>query len=535
MCLDQRYAPQFQVHTRARGQARIHAPARARTQAHGWALTLVPLLVAACGGGDTAGTSHEAALFQGPPAELAITDVHVVDVVAGEVRRNQTVALREGEIVWVGPAESSEGAPWQDPETHLVRGEGRYLIPGLWDMHVHLRGGPDLVEANRALLPLYVANGVTTLRDAGGDLFSHVLAWRDSTAAGTLLGPRIFSAGPKLEGPTGGWDGSIRLERPDQVPAALDSLERLGVDLVKVNDVSLSRESYLSAVEESARRGLLVTGHMPFTVLFREVVDAGISATSHLHYVFKGSTGNEEAVTREFRDRWDTDDPMGFWAALGQMIPEYDPALAQATFRYMAESGTAAIPTLHIMEVLAEVEHADHSQDVGLQLIHPGIEATYQGRVDGARRSSPAQREEYRQLRDIFQGMIVPMHEAGVQLLAGSDAGPFNAFVYPGFGLHSELEALVAAGLSPAEALRTATTNAAAFMGDTGSGQVAAGFRGDLVLLTGNPLEEIRNVRGVETVILRGQRVLERSELESLLQEAAAFRQEALGARSPGG
>ncbi|MEX2528053.1 MAG: amidohydrolase family protein [Gemmatimonadota bacterium] len=521
--------------SRARARARNRAQGRARGRSNRRVLALLPLLVAACGGGDTAASGEEATPYQGPPAELAITDVHVVDVVSGEVQPNRIVALREGEIVWVGPSGAPHDASWEGPDTRVVNGEQRYLIPGLWDMHIHLRGGAELEAANRALLPLYVANGVTTVRDAGGDLFSSVLAWRDSTAAGTLLGPRIFSAGPKLEGPTGGWDGSIRLSRPEEVPTALDSLERLGVDLVKVNDVSLPGDVYLAAVEEAARRGLLVTGHMPFTVRFREVVDAGISATSHLHYVFKGSAANEEAVTREFQARWGTDDPMGLWAALGQMIPEYDPEVAQATFRHMAEKGTAAIPTLHIMEVLAEVERVDHSRDAGLQLIHPGIEATYQGRLEGARNSPLAQREEYRQLRDIFRRMIVPMHEAGVQLLAGSDAGPFNAFVYPGFGLHSELEALVGAGLSPADALRTATTNAAAFMKDPGSGQVAAGFRGDLVLLAGNPLEEIGNVRGVETVILRGRQVLDRGDLDALLQEAAAYRQEALGTLGPGG
>jgi len=448
-----------------------------------------------------------------PAADLVIDDVAIVDVVAGAVEEGRTVAIADGRIRSIVPAE--EGAP---PAARVVDGSGRFLIPGLWDAHVHFRGGEELREENRALLPLYVANGVTTVRDAGGDLTPALLAWRDSIASGAMVGPRILTSGPKLDGPTGGWEGSIRPTSPEEVPAALDSLDALGTDYVKIYDGTTSRDVYLAIVREAERRDRIVSGHMPFSVGFLEAVDAGLDITDHLYYAFKGTVANEDSLTAAIR----AGEGPGFWGALWLMMEARDSAKAGAVYEAMAEAGTAAVPTLHIGHVLAWVDEEDHGSDPELRYIAPAIEETYQGRVRSARRASDASRARTRALRQIFVEMVRPMHDAGVTLLAGSDAGPFNSYVYPGFSLHDELQALVDAGLTPAQALRTATVNPARVMRrDDELGRVAEGYLADLVLLEANPLEAISATRAIDRVIVRGEEVYDEARLRALLEGVA--------------
>lgn len=444
------------------------------------------------------------------PVDLLLEDVRVVDVEDEEVRPGRTVAVVDGRILDLWPADS---VPAEVEATRRVAGEGRWLLPGLWDAHVHVRGGEELRDENRALLRLYPAFGVTTVRDAGGDLTAALLAWRDSIARGELLGPRILTSGPKLDGPEPGWPGSLALAHPSEVPAALDSLDALGADFVKLYDGSMSPEVYLAAVRETEARGLTVTGHMPLGVDFLEAVEAGLDGTEHLYYVFKGTAANREEVSRRVRAG-----ELGFWDAFRAMLDARDPEREAEVFARMAERGTAVVPTLHIGDVLATVERDDHSTDDLLRIIPERVRETYAGRVESARRSSPEARESRRRLEAGMDALVAPMHEAGVVVLAGSDAGPYNSYTYPGAALHAELEALVEVGLTPAEALRAATVAPARFMGlEAELGRVAPGYRADLLLLDENPLEDIRATRSRSLVILRGETVLDRAALDALL------------------
>lgn len=481
---------------RPRPRSRRTAPALAP------ALALLPLLAtAACDAGE--------------PPDLAITDVAVVDVVAGEVAEGRTVTVAGGRITGILPADDAGNA---GDAARVIDGSGRFLVPGLWDAHVHFRGGTDIVEENRALLPLYIANGVTTVRDAGGDITGAILGWRRAIATGETVGPRILTSGPKLDGPRPSWDGSIALASPDEVPAALDSLGRLGADYVKIYDGSTPADVYLAIVEEAEARDMIVTGHMPLSVRFLDAVEAGLDATEHLYYAFKGTSPLEDRVTAAVAAG-----EMGFWDALDLMMEgPKDPAREAATFRAMAEAGTAVVPTLHIGQVLARVDEEDHQGDPELRYIDPAVEETYAGRVRSAERASAESRRRTRALRDTLAALVPRMRDAGVVLLAGSDAGPFNSYTYPGFALHSELEALVDAGLTPAEALRAATVAPAEFM-RVGSalGRVAEGYLADLVLLEADPLEDIGNTRAVAAVVLRGETVLDAADLRALLEGVA--------------
>ncbi|MEX0890755.1 MAG: amidohydrolase family protein [Gemmatimonadota bacterium] len=458
------------------------------------------------------GPAHAAA-----QADVAIVGATVIDPASGRVLPEHTVAIREGRITQLQPAAVRGGDPATDPlaagATRVIDGRGRWLVPGLWDAHVHFRGGAALAEANRGLLPLYVANGITSVRDAGGDLTPELLDWRRRIAAGELAGPRLYTSGPKLDGPTGGWDGSIRITTPDQVPAALDSLQSLGADYVKIYDGSVGPDVFLAIVAEAERRGMPVTGHMPFSVRFADAVRAGLDATEHLYYAFKGAAANEDSVTAAVRAG-----ELGFWDALAVLREGWSEARADSLWRTMAAAGSGVVPTLHIDHVLGHVADTDHTSDPQLAYIHPDIQATYEGRVRSAQRSSASMRAERIERHGNFVRMVGDMHAAGVPIYAGSDAGPFNSYVYPGWSLHEELAALVEAGLTPMEALRAATIRPAELLGvEERTGRIRQGADADLLLLDADPLTDIRNTRRIAFVTQANGRVWSASELAALL------------------
>jgi imidazolonepropionase-like amidohydrolase len=444
-------------------------------------------------------------------ADIAIRGAHIVDVEADEIIKNKTIAITDGEIKGVYDANENIEAE------NEINAEGKYVIPGLWDMHVHFRGGSKLINENKDLLNLFIANGVTTVRDAGGDLTASVLDWKTQIGNGELLGPQIFTSGPKLDGPDARWAGSIEISSPQEVPAAFDSLESLNVDYVKLYDSTISAEVYLAAIKEAEKRGLPVTGHMPFTVDFNNAVAAGLDATEHMYYVLKGSSTREDEITAAVKNG-----DYGFWGALSEVVATYDQERADKTYEQMAEVGTAVVPTLHIGGTLANLKTADHSADEYLNYIGPGIQETYQGRLQSAKRSSEAGQKRREALRQQFVRMIPDLHQAGVAILAGSDSGPFNSFVYPGLSLHKELQELVEAGLTPAEALVTSVINGPEFFGVADRyGKIKEGFVADLVILNTNPLQKIENTKDIHGVIAGGDSLITKPQLQELLSRTS--------------
>ena len=436
-----------------------------------------------------------------PIYDVVINHVTLVDVLTGQLTPNQVVAISRGKIVEVQPADKDSYAARQ-----YVNGNGRYLIPGLWDMHVHFRGGDSLAAANKKTLTLFLAHGITTVRDAGGDLTPSIYQWRQDMDAGVLAGPRIFTSGPKIDGPKAYWPGSLEVETPAQIRRALDSLQRLKVDYVKIYDSKISGAAYLETIRLAQRRGLKTTGHMPYSVTLGEAVKRGLDATEHLYYVFKACSGQEDSLTALVRNSLNTPKPLGLFAVLPAVYDTYSPAAAARIFALMAKHHTAAVPTLYIQKTLAELPENDHIQDSLRAYIDPKIQATYQRRLASARQQPPAARNFSKKLNVKFMSLVPQMQAAGVPILAGSDSGPFNSFIYPGASLQEELVLLVQAGLTPLQALQAATINGARFMGVAErTVAIAPGRDADLVLLTGNPLENIANIRKIDAVISRGK------------------------------
>jgi imidazolonepropionase-like amidohydrolase len=433
--------------------------------------------------------------------DVVINHVTVVDVVTGQLTPNRVVAVSKGKIVRLEEADKDSYAAKQ-----YVNGNGRFLLPGLWDMHVHFRGGDSLVAANKKSLTLFLAHGITTVRDAGGDLTPSVMQWRNEMEAGQYPGPRIFTSGPKIDGPKAYWPGSLEVETPAQIGKALDSLQRLRVDYVKIYESKISGEAFLNTISQAQRRGMKTTGHMPYSVTLGEAVKRGLDATEHLYYVFKACSSKEDSLTALVRNSLKTDKPLGLFAVLPAVYDTYSPAAAATIYKQMAKRKTAAVPTLHIGKTLAELSENDHARDTLRAYIDPKIQATYTRRLASARQQSAAARAFSKKLETKFFSMVPEMQAAGVPILAGSDSGPFNSFIYPGASLQDELLMLVEAGLTPLQALQAATINGAKFMGVAGrTGTIALGKDADLLLLTANPLENIANVKKIDAVVSRGK------------------------------
>ncbi|MCC5913882.1 MAG: amidohydrolase family protein [Balneolaceae bacterium] len=447
------------------------------------------------------------------PFHLVIENVNILDVESGDILENRYLYIRDGVI-----SEITE-TPSDVESAETIDGSGRWLIPGLWDMHVHFRGGEELIEENANLLPLYIAHGVTSVRDAGGDVTPSIMEWRSEIQNGERSGPYIYTSGPKIDGPGYRWPGSIAVENLDDIHAAMDSLESIGVDFVKVNDSALNPELFLPAIQAARERNLPVTGHMPFEVIFSESVEAGLTATEHIFYAYKGASSDEQAITRELVESRGTDNPLGFLGALMRVSETQNESTLLELSELMIEEGTGIIPTLYIMDVLANLRHIDHTEDEFLNYIGPGIQETYRGRLELALQASDDQPNIY----DLpgYSELVRQLDENGVTIYAGSDAGPYNSFVYPGISLHKELQLLTDSGLSPAAALRAATVNAASFFDkDNQYGLIREGFKADLVLLNSNPLQNIQYTTDIRYVIQNGNRIYGEGEIDEIFNTA---------------
>ena len=449
-----------------------------------------------------------------PQADAIIRHVTVVDVERGQEKAEQAVAWRNGTIVAVGN-DATIARRWQ--AATIIEGKGRYLIPGLWDMHVHFGGGPDLVEENKALLPLYIAHGITTIRDCSGDLPNQVLSWRDAIARGTLFGPRLLTSGAKLEGINPIWKGTIEVGNRADVDAAIAHEKAVGVDFVKITDSTLDPKLFLYAVSRARTAGLRVSGHIPMQDTVGQAVDAGISSIEHLDYAYKAGVKDEATIAADFAaGRIDRAE------ANRRIDTGFDPATAMAAYRRLAAKSVFVTPTLNISNITAHLDKATHANDAYLAYIGPGLRKTYEWRVQRAATATPAEIEARHAHFDRMAAILPLLHKAGVTIMAGTDAGFLNSYDYPGIGLHDELALYVKYGLTPAQALASATHAGPAWFGELDRyGGIAPGKAADLVLLDHDPLRSITATRAIRMVVQRG-RSYDRAALDAMLATTRA-------------
>jgi len=438
--------------------------------------------------------------------DLIILNVQIIDVENNKVSSQKLIGINKDTIQVIVDMIHSN----QYESDHIIDANNKFIMPGLWDNHVHFRGGDSLIQENKNLLPLYLTYGITTVRDAGGDITPAVMNWHDQIITGNLDGPNIFTSGPKLDGSKPAWEGSIKVENIDDVPYALDSLQAIGVDYVKMYDGSLSKEVFYKIIEEAQIRGLKTTGHMPLTANILEAVKHGLDGSEHLYYVIKACSPKADSLNKLNLN----------YGMISTLVDTYDSELADEVYKTLAENKVFITPTLYIGHVLAGLLDNDHSKDSLLIYMGPGIQKTYQRRINAAKRAKAASNDRRSKTEKMFAKMVLPMQNAGVNLMAGSDCGAYNSFVYPGQSLHEELKHLVMSGLSPQQALITSFINGPKFFDlQDYYGSVAPGKVADLILLDKNPLENIDNLNTIRTVITRAK-VYDKNTLNDLLQKS---------------
>jgi imidazolonepropionase-like amidohydrolase len=447
-------------------------------------------------------------------ADLVIRNATIVDVAGERSLPGQAVAVRGGEIVAAG---SDKAIARRFDGARSIDASGKFVMPGLWDMHMHFGGGPELVEENKALLPLYVAFGVTSVRDAAADISDSVLTWRSQVAAGTLLGPTIYTSGPKLEGYEPLWKGTIEVGTPAEVEAALDRLQAMQVDFVKITDNTLKPDIFVYTLGAAKKRGLKTSAHTPFALTIEQAAAAGLSSVEHIDYLIKAGSTEETRIGADYAAG-----KLTYGEASDRFVETFDAAHAGRVYRRLAATGLHVTPTLNMGRILAFLDRDDHSKDPSLALIGPGLRKTYEWRVERAAKATPAE-VAARHREYALSVQVLPMlRDAGIPILAGTDAGYLNSFNYPGQALHDELALYVEAGLTPAQALASATLTGPAFLGRADRyGAVTKGRVADLLILNADPLRQISATRAIHAVVLKG-RLLDRAALDALLTEAKA-------------
>lgn len=442
--------------------------------------------------------------------DILITSASLIEVSSGNILEGKVIAIA-GDTIHSVFDEALLGA--YSAHT-VIDAEGKFIIPGLWDVHMHFGGGDSLIQENKNLLNLYLAQGITTVRDCAADLSRSVLQWRGEIANGTLLGPTIFTSGPKLEGYKSVWVGDLEIGTTEELIYAVDSLQHMHVDFIKITDNTLSPELYLKALAEAKKRGIKTSGHIPFSLSIAQVSTAGLGSVEHLTYLLKAGSTREREVSGAFAAGKIT-----YRDALPLLVDSYSERVADSVFRLMAQNETAVTPTLTISKTLAYLDHDDHASDDYLNYIGPGLRKTYVGRVERAARDDAQAIEMRHRVYEKSKSILKQVHTSGIMILAGTDAGYLNSFVYPGISLHQELAQFAEAGLTPLQALQTSIINGPKFLGKTDRfGDIQPGHQADVVILNANPLNDIRVTQNIFGVITRGK-WLDRATLDELLRE----------------
>ncbi len=449
------------------------------------------------------------------PARAAITDVTVVDVIDGRSQPGQTVLITGDRIGRIGPS-----AQIPVPEGfQVVDGTGRFLIPGLADMHVH-DSGNELIDG-----PLMVANGVTTGRVMWGT--PHLHDWRRRIESGERLGPRWIIASPLVDGGPSLWEDApadqeyIVATSEAEGRAAVRRAKAEGADFVKVYS-RLTPETLQGIADEAAKLEIPFAGHLPDAVSFEDATNWGQRSFEHMHRFGPETSRHFERLQQAMAKVEPDWNPLySSWFQQVERI-EWEAAnthsahRAARLFDRVAAAGAAVCPTLVLHRVLERPDSVD-PRDHRLQYLPSDLAGFYEFIVDGFYAGHRTPEEGFR-ARVLFQWRLETVAEleaAGVRLLAGTDT--MTGYVFPGFSLHDEFGLLVAAGLSPLRALQTATIEPARYLGvDQHQGSIAEGKVADLVLVDEDPLADVAHTKGIRAVLARG-RLLDRAALDGLL------------------
>ncbi|MGW4061886.1 amidohydrolase family protein [Amycolatopsis sp. NPDC004747] len=443
---------------------------------------------------------------------VVFSGVTVIDGTDGPARPDSAVVLVGDRIAWVGP---SAGVP-RCGGARVVDGRGRYLVPGLWDLHTHG------IDYEQVWPPLFLANGVTGIREMQG--YDENRVTRDRIARGELLGPRVVLASSILDGPVSLLGPpALRISNAEEARAAVRTAVAQRSDFVKVY-FYLPKDVFAAIADECHRHGLPFAGHWPYRTRVLDAARAGQRSFEHLFGLpIATSSRRDEFLARLDATPFDPNAPRDFFNLARELDRQaaqaHDPAAAARHFAGLNALGSRLSPTFAVNRVISRPADA-FAHDPRNKYIPQEILDYWADRLTLFAPATPDQIAQQDAYFDTQLQLVGEAHRAGVGILGGTDCE--NPYVYPGFSLHDELDFLVQAGLGPRQVLQAVTRDAAAFVGraDT-AGTITPGKVADLVLLDADPLADIRAVRRIDTVVTDG-RVLDRAALDKLLADAEA-------------
>lgn len=435
---------------------------------------------------------------------LVFRYVTLIDMTNEQPKPNMTVVIEGNRIAAIG---KNIKIP---KNAEVVDASGKFLIPGLWDMHTHMfnnisRAGTNDKDIN---FPLFIANGVTGVRDMGSDAEDIKLArqWNAEIDAGTTIGPHIFISSQIVDGVPTFLPNLLGVKNAEEARAAVRSLKNSGAGFIKVY-WNLSPEAYFAIADESKKLGIVFAGHVPFLVSAADVSDAGQKSIEHLTGIVETCSSKEDELRKK---EWTP--------AVGEeMIATYDEKKCLNLFKRFAKNKTYQVPTAILHRGMALYDDEGFQDNPSFRYVS---KVTLKEWADSPQLNRDHNLKIRKQRFEWMLETIGKMYRAGVPILAGTDNN--NPFVVPGFALHDELELFVQAGLTPMQALETATINPAKYFELTRThGTIEKGKTADLVLLDANPLENIGNTRKIAAVLLNG-RYLSRDNLRKMLAEVEA-------------
>ncbi len=438
---------------------------------------------------------------------LAITNVTVIDAHQGQLE-NMTVLIQENRILKV---EKSEDLSPPESST-VINGQGKYLIPGLWDAHVHLTYDADITPA---MFDLFLINGITSIRDTGGKI-ELVKPLKEEANNNPNTSPRVMISGPLIDGIPTVYDGNtpgrpelgVGVGTPDEARVLVRQLKNEGVDLLKAYEM-LQPEVYQAVLEEAKVHGLPVTGHVPLSMDVVSASKAGLNSIEHMRNLEMSCT-RDWSQLMEIRRKELANGKEETGGALRsrlhqlhryQAIANQDPATRSEVLSALAENNTWLVPTLTILAARENRVWARPKWRADYKYLPDSVDLQWTTRSVGIA-DLPVD-----SLAVVFANwgydMVSRLPDAGVKIMAGTDT-PI-AFLTPGFSLHEELRLLVKSGLTPLEVLEAATIRPAEYFNmEEELGTIEEGKLADLVLLKQNPLEDIRNSQSIDIVIKNG-------------------------------